>query len=390
MYFTQEQGDECMKVACLGYGVVGKGVVELLDAIDFIEVKWILNQEITCGRFTCDMNTILEDEEVDVVIEMIGGVNVVVDYLTKALKHQKHVVTSNKAVVANCFQRWLDLANENGVQFRYEASVGGGIPWIHSLLQQRRIGSIHRIEGIVNGTTNYILDQMHSRHEEYDVILKEAQSLGYAEKNPTMDVDGFDGLFKLVISSSLAFGGVVEQNKLFRFGLGTLTLDDLLYFEKHQLRLRYYVSAFCDKGRYAGSVEPTLFEENTQQALVPLNQNLMVLHQDTLGVLQLMGQGAGRYPTANAVVQDVLDIYEGKQDIVLLNQALQYDDELLMERLCICTNLQGIECFEPYVVRMDIGKRCYGWTKPITQKIKRELIAQVCKVDEQFFYAVVK
>ena len=382
-----------MKIACLGYGVVGKGVVEMFTNDERIQVSHILVKDLKeCNlpSATLDIMNILNDDTVECVVEMMGGIDFPYFCIKEALLRKKHVVTSNKAVMAAHYQELLQLAKDNSVQLRLEASCGGGIPWIHSLLQQTRIGNIYRIEGIFNGTTNYIFDQMHSRHEEYADILKEAQSLGYAESDPSSDVDGFDIQRKLMISSSIAYKTVVDMSKFTLASMRNIQLNDILYFEKHNFRCRYLATSFVEDNKYFGSVEPTLFESNTQPACVSLNNNLTCLYHDTLGVLQLVGQGAGRYPTANAVVQDILDVYENKNSEICMNRVLEYDDTLSNTRLLICSNNE-LSLFDSFVVRKEVyNNRYYYWTNDMDNVTKCQLVKKALKQDSSFFYAVVR
>lgn len=383
-----------MNIACLGYGVVGKGVVEIFANDSRVNIKHILVRDLVECPFavaTLDIQDILNDDSVDCVVEMMGGIDFPYYCIKESLIRGKHVVTSNKAVMAAHYQELLTLAKEHHVQLRLEASVGGGIPWIHSLLQQIRIGNVYRIEGIFNGTTNYIFDQMHTRHEEYSEILKEAQSLGYAESDPSSDVDGYDIQRKLMISSSIAYKTVVDMSKFTLASMRNIQLSDILYFEKYGFRCRYFAISFVEDGKYFGSVEPTLFEATTQPACVSVNHNLTILYHDTLGVLQLVGQGAGRYPTANAVVQDILDVYEEKWSNILIENELTYDDSLSNTRLCICTSDEGLKVFDAYLVRKEqVGNRFYGWTMDLNNDVKCQLVKEASKKDVSFFYAVVR
>ena len=382
-----------MKIACLGYGVVGKGVVEMFTNDKRIQISHILVKDLKeCNlpSATLDIATILNDDSVECVVEMMGGIDFPYYCIKEALLKKKHVVTSNKAVMAAHYQELLSLAKENGVQLRLEASCGGGIPWIHCLLQQTRIGNIYRIEGIFNGTTNYIFDQMHTRHEDYAEILKEAQALGYAESDPSSDVDGFDIQRKLMISSSIAYKTVADMEKFTLASMRNIQLNDILYFEKHNLRCRYLATSFMEDGKYFGSVEPTLFESNTQFACVSLNNNLTCLYHDTLGMLQLIGQGAGRYPTANAVVQDILDVYENKESTICMDRVLEYDDTLSNTRLLICSS-DELDIFDSYVVRKEkVDNRYYAWTNDVDNVTKCQLVKEALQKDASFFYAVVR
>lgn len=382
-----------MIVACLGYGVVGKGVVEILQDDCRFQVKKILvkeAEECVLPQCTTDFKEILEDDEIDIVVEMMGGIDFAYFCIKNVLLKKKHVVTSNKAVVASHYQELVELAKKQSVHFRFEAAVGGGIPWIHALLQQVRFGDITNVEGIFNGTTNYIFDQMHSIHEDYPQILKEAQKLGYAEADPSADVDGADALRKLMISSSIAFKTVTDMSRFDSYSMRNVQLKDILYFESKGLRCRYYARCIKKGQRYFGSVEPALFDAASLAASVKVNNNLTVLNQNTLGALQLIGQGAGRYPTANAVVQDIVDVLENRDSSIECNAVLQVDDTMMENALCLCTNTEGIEIFEEVLKKIEVmDGRVYGWTKPIASSLKRDLVQKAIERDPLLFYAVI-
>lgn len=382
-----------MIVACLGYGVVGKGVVEILQDDCRFQVKKILvkeAKECVLPQCTTDFKEILEDDEIEVVIEMMGGIDFAYFCIKNALLKKKHVVTSNKAVVAAYYRELIELAQKQAVHFRFEAAVGGGIPWIHTLLQQSRFGEIDRVEGIFNGTTNYIFDQMHSTHQDYPLILKEAQVLGYAEADPSSDVDGADALRKLMISSSIAFKTVTDMNCFDSTSMRKVQLKDILYFESKGLRCRYYARCMKKGQFYFGGVEPTLFDETSLAASVKLNNNLTVLNQNTLGTLQLIGQGAGRYPTANAVVQDVVDVFENRDSTIECNAVLQVDETMMENALCVCTDDNGIVAFNEVLEKVETGNgRVYGWTKPLGSNLKKELVQKAMEFDPHLFYAVI-
>ncbi len=381
-----------MIVACLGYGVVGKGVVEILQNDCRFQVKKILvkeAKECILPQCTTDFNEILEDDEIDAVVEMMGGIDFAYFCIKNAMLKKKHVVTSNKAVVAAHYQELLELAEKQSVHFRFEAAVGGGIPWIHTLLQQVRFREIEKIEGIFNGTTNYIFDQMHSTHQNYPQILKEAQDLGYAEADPSADVDGADALRKLMISTSIAFKSVTDIHSFHSYSMRNVQLKDILYFESKGLRCRYYARCIKKDQRYFGSVEPAVFDEASLPASIKTNNNLTVLSQTTLGSLSLIGQGAGRYPTANAVVQDIADILENRNSAIEYSNILKSDDEMLEDAICVCTDNKGIKVFEEVLIKTEtIDGRVYGWTKPLVSSLKKTLVQNASERDPLMFYAV--
>ena len=379
-----------MNIACLGYGVVGQGVVELLKKDDRFHVNWILVKDLNeCNlpEATTDVHQILNDEQIDLVIEMMGGIEFPFFCISESLKRGKHVVTSNKAVMQAHYQTLIELAQQNHVKLGMEASVGGGIPWITTLLSLSQTGEINHVEGIFNGTTNYILDRMHKEHLDFDVILKDAQRLGYAEADPSDDIDGKDSLRKLMLSSSIAFQTITDMHSFTSESLRTIKSCDIEAFERKGLRCRYLASAVKEGNGVSGSVEPTLFQSTDVQSTVALNNNLALLNHSALGTLQLIGQGAGRYPTANAVVQDVVQIFNGRLDLPQIIHNVETQSSLQATRLYVRASLQALDQIEHW---LDEKEENAGWTKFISQDEKKQLLEKVAKLDSDFFYAIIK
>ena len=197
-----------MKIGLLGHGVVGKGVSRICDASEILQIKRILvkdDWELTDPRCTQNVQEILDDPEIDVVVECMGGIEPARSFLMKALQNGKHIVTSNKKMLANCSKELFAEAKKNNVSIHYEATCGGGIPWMASLERILRIDPIDSFRGIFNGTTNYILSRMDEESLEFEPLLKEAQKLGYAEQNPSDDIDGMDVRYKVALSCMKAF-----------------------------------------------------------------------------------------------------------------------------------------------------------------------------------------
>ena len=379
-----------MNIACLGYGVVGQGVVELLKKDNRFDVKWILVKDLKeCDlpEATTDVHRILKDEQIDLVIEMMGGIEFPFFCISESLKRGKHVVTSNKAVMQAHYHTLIELAQQHHVSLGMEASVGGGIPWITTLLSLSQTGEINHVEGIFNGTTNYILDRMHKEHLDFDVILKDAQRLGYAEADPSDDIDGKDSLRKLMLSSSIAFQTITDMSSFASESLRNIKTCDIEAFERKGLRCRYLASATKEGKGVSGSVEPTLFKSTDVQSTVALNNNLALLNHSALGTLQLIGQGAGRYPTANAVVQDVVQIFNERLDLPQIIHEVTAQPSLQATRLYVRASLQALDQIEHW---LDEKEENAGWTKFISQDEKKQLLEKVMELDSDFFYAIIK
>ena len=292
-----------MKIGLLGFGTVGQGVYALAQCRQDLAVSRVLcrrEPDLPSALVSHDFNDILSDETIDTVVEVMGGLHPAYEYVRAALERGKNVVTANKALMAAFFRDLVSLAGEKGVSLRCSAAVGGGIGWLPALERVRRIEPVTRIRGIMNGTCNYILDSMTGLSLSYAEALKNAQALGYAEADPTADVDGIDTRNKLVVSANIAFGVVLDGSSVPTAGIRHITAQDVAVF-----------SARADGSN--AFVQPTLFPLGQSEAAVPANYNLISLESDSLGCQSFFGQGAGRYPTAMNVLQDCADILENKR-----------------------------------------------------------------------------
>lgn len=299
-----------MKIGLLGCGTVGSGVKEIIEKIPSFEITKILVRDLdenSTKNMTTDFSEVMASD-IDVIIEVMGGLHPAYEYIMEALNKGKHVITANKAVVCEYYQTFIETAQKKHVHFLFEASCGGGIPWIKNLMRAKRIDQINEISGIFNGTTNYILDAMHKYDVTFSEVLKKAQELGYAEADPSADIDGFDIQRKCMISTSLAFDTIIDPNQICVEGIRNITTSDIACFKnKHQV-CKLMAFAKYHHNECAVYVEPTLFDENELESSVPANFNLVTLYGNTIGELKFYGQGAGKLPTANAVVSDLLDI----------------------------------------------------------------------------------
>lgn len=321
-----------MKIAILGYGTVGRGVDQIIaERVDGVSVTRILElpDRLSDPRMTSSFDDILADETIELVVECMGGVEPAHTYLMAALESGRHVVTSNKAVVAAHFAEFAAASASSGAGLFVEAAVGGGVPWIASIEKVRRIDEIASFSGIMNGTTNYIVDAMRRAHAEFDEVLAEAQRLGYAERDPSADIDGIDVLNKTIISASVAFDVACEKS-LPASGIRTLTKADLELFAAHGRTVKLLGHGVAADGRYAAAVEPVAVPADSLEANVPGNFNLLTLDATTVGELKFYGQGAGSLPTGNAIVQDVLDCASGaRRPVYDFTRPLVYDPALL-------------------------------------------------------------
>ena len=304
-----------MNIGLLGFGVVGKGVYEITTARDDMQVTKVLcleNISLPDAEAVKDINEIVKDETIDTVVEAMGGLHPAYEFVRAAIEAGKNVVTSNKALVCTFYDQLLPLAKEKGVSFRSTAAVGGGIGWLSELERSRRVQKILEVGGIMNGTCNYILDNMTRKGLDYAVVLKEAQALGYAEANPSTDVDGIDTWHKVILSSNIAFGVSLDRDTVPVAGISRITAEDVENFKAHGLVCKLISAGKCHDGVYSAYVQPTLVPQGQPEAAVPMNYNLITFIGETSERMSFYGQGAGRYPTAYNVVQDLVDVLEGK------------------------------------------------------------------------------
>ena len=305
-----------MKIGLLGHGTVGSGVRKIVDEkntkeISQLEISKILvryEKDITDNRMTVDIHDIVDDSEIDVVVECIGGDEPAFSYVKAALFNGKHVVTSNKKMLVNHLEKLLELARTRGVSLKYEAACGGGIPWMSNLDRTKRIDDIQSFRGIFNGTTNYILSKMSDEGSEFAVALKEAQACGYAEFDPSDDIDGMDTAYKVVLSSCKGFGALTNVGDIDIYGIRHISARDIAYACKHGYVCKLIGSGVKSSSTVSGTVIPTFIPKQNIFATIPANFNAIESDSKTLGKMTYVGQGAGSYPTAHAVVQDLIDL----------------------------------------------------------------------------------
>lgn len=351
-----------MNIAILGLGTVGTGACEAAARSEAIKVRWIF---VRPGKkvspeyqdlITSDIDDIINDPEVDVVCECMGGESPAYEYVMAAMKHGKHVVTPNKGLVSAHYRELVICAKENNVALRFTSSAGGGIPWLFNLLRTKRCDTVTRVWGILNGTCNYILDTMHREGSDFDQILKSAQELGYAEKDPTADIEGIDTLRKCVISGDLAFDEDIDPDSVPAFGISTITAKDISWFKANGYVCRLIMSASRQGDSVSAYVEPTLFKSDSLEAGTGANNNLVSLEAEELGVQSFYGQGAGKAPTGSSVIQDVIDIDTGTD--MLPGGYYHLPDE--------STQVDNSACAHRYYIH--IGNNCQGFPFQIVEE----------------------
>lgn len=314
-----------VEVGIIGFGVIGTGVVHLLQqhsemlrmrtGIEII-IKKIVDIDIERDRgvaveksiLSTNIDDVLTDDEIEVVIELVGGTTIAYDIVERAITNGKHVVTANKALLYEHGETLFRLAVEHKREIRYEASVCGGIPIIKVLTESLAGDKVSAIYGIVNGTTNYILTKMICEHWQFSDALKKAQELGFAEADPTLDINGGDATHKLAILANVAFNATVDKRNVYSEGIEHIELKDVLYAQELGYVVKLLAIAKQKNGAMELRVHPTLIPTTSNLANVSNEFNAVMLESDFLGVSHYVGKGAGSHPTASAVVGDIVDL----------------------------------------------------------------------------------
>lgn len=310
-----------VRVGLLGLGTVGSGVLKTIKLQEQkltqrigkkVEIVKVLVKDLSKERqviveahlLTTNVEEVF-DANIDVLIEVMGGLDPTFDYVCHAIQRGCHIVTANKELLAKRGCELISLANQHQVHFYYEASVAGGIPILNVLRHLLKTNDINKIQGILNGTTNYIVSQMEGKGREYHDVLQEAQQIGYAEADPTSDVEGFDALYKLYILSQLLFGEAPDLTHIEREGISQLSKHELLLAKELGYRIRLIASAEKKEGNLELSVRPGLLPFEHPLAMILDANNGVLLHGNIVGDLAFTGKGAGELPTASAVIEDL-------------------------------------------------------------------------------------
>ena len=303
-----------MNIGLLGFGTIGSSFYRLTLNQEGFCVKTLLSRReregLSC-QVVYSFDEILNDPEIDTVVELIGGMHPAFDYICAALNAKKHVVTANKMVVCAHYKELIALAEQNGVCLRCTAAAGGGIPWLPSINRAAAMDRLDAVEGILNGTTNYMLSEMTARGADYSELLREAQELGYAEADPTDDVEGFDTRRKLVLSANLAFDISVNEQDVPCEGISTLSSEDIAWAKERNLVFKLIARAERHGSGISAYVCPTLFPSATTEAQTNDIYNLVSLYAEHIGKQSFFGAGAGDYPTASNVLADCMEIKRG-------------------------------------------------------------------------------
>jgi len=312
-------------IGLLGFGTVGSGMAKiLLENREVIEsrlgaslaLKWIADLDLERDRgvavdaslLTTDAEMVVDDPEVDIVVELIGGYEPAKSFILKAIENGKHIVTANKALLAAHGDEIFSAASRKGVEVGFEASVGGGIPLIRSLKEGLVADRIESLFGILNGTANYILTKMTDQARPFSKVLEEAQALGYAEADPTFDIEGIDTAHKLTILLAIAYGVPIDSEAVYTEGISKVTPLDIKFIKEFGYRIKLLAISKDDGEAIEARVHPTLIPDDSMLANVNDAYNALYIKGDAVGNVMLYGPGAGMMPTGSAVVSDLVDV----------------------------------------------------------------------------------
>ena len=305
-----------INIAILGFGVIGKGVFEICKNMPNINVVKILERKEKFDQnyielFTDNADEIFRNKKIDLVVEVLGGYEFAKQMIVKSLQYEKHVVTANKEVIAKDIEFLTDLANRSNISIAYEASVGGGIPIIKNIKELKKVNKITKISGILNGTTNFILTKMFEGLD-FNEALKEAQRLGFAESDPTADLEGYDMMRKIAILSDLAWDTFIDINNIPQIGITKITKEDVLSAKENNKVIKFVCESSLNNDSIEIKVEPKIFDNNHFFSNVNNEFNAVILETYPNDTLTFIGKGAGSLPTASAVVLDIVDIIEDR------------------------------------------------------------------------------
>lgn len=306
-----------IKIGLIGLGTVGSGVFKSLQKFDEVEIVKIavrnINKprsvDVPAGMLTDNPYEVVNHPDIDVVVELMGGVEPAWNYIEAALKNKKHIVTANKELLAKKGEELFNLSEENNCVVLYEAAIAGGIPIIMPIKTILAGNRISKIQAILNGTTNYILTKMDADNASYEDVLKEAQALGYAETDPTGDVEGFDAAYKITTLSTIAFNSRIKFENVYREGITKVRAEDMKIANELGYKIKLIASATIDENNNADvRVHPMLVPKNTMLAHINYVTNAVEMSGHPIGKIVLSGPGAGEFPTASSVVGDILAI----------------------------------------------------------------------------------
>lgn len=353
-----------MKIGILGYGTVGSGFIDVIDNnrdkrdIEICKILVSDKYKHKGKKYFDKITENIEDifgENIDVLVEVMGGLNPTLDYIKRAINNNIHVVTANKDLLAEYGDELVKLANEKGVYIKFEASVGGGIPVLKPLIESLEGNNIESINAILNGTTNFILSKMYDENLPYNIALKQAQELGFAEANPEADVMGYDAARKLSILSTLAYDNRVYWKDLYLEGITSIDERDMEYAKKLDCKIKLVGQSSLKEDKVSAFVRPVLVENNSILAKVDNEFNAVIVNGDSVGEISFVGKGAGKLATGSAVYSDVIDIIDNRINCIDSFMKNKVEINKILENKC--SALLRFSSFKKNEI-IDIIKSC--------------------------------
>lgn len=379
-----------MKIGILGYGTVGSGAGECLGLFPnekaqlhrIFDMREIGGLE---GKLTNKAEDIIDSGDIDIVVETMGGEEPAYTYVKRALSNGKNVVSANKLMISRHFDELVNLAREKGVSFSFSAAAGGSIPWLFNLLRIRRLDNIKSVGGIMNGTTNFILDAMQTGDgADFDEVLSQAQALGYAEADPTADIDGLDVKAKIALSCDIAYGRMIDPEGIPALGIRYIKRRDIAYFRTLGYNCRLIGRGEKTEGGVAVYVEPMLFTPEAVEYNVKGAGNIISYDCSRVGKQSYFGQGAGKEPTGGAIVNDIYDIAAGISvfDTASCDGRLEADNDKVYHKYYVRTK----ENFDKEIVCDTLAEDVFI-TKEISVTEAHRLAGEIIKAGNEIFIA---
>lgn len=377
-----------MKVAVLGFGTVGVGVYEMLAAAKHLEQGSVL---VRPGKKNApfkveSIDDIINDDSIGAVAEVMGGTEPAYSYVSAALKAGKHVVSSNKALIAAHGIELASMAREHGVALLFSAACGGAVPFLHNISLAAQSDTLTSVGGILNGTTNFMLDKMQRFGCDYAQALAQAQSLGYAEADPTADVSGLDALRKIMLGCAAAFDALPTDG-LDCEGIESLSVGDVEFFASRGLCCRLIASGARTESGVSAFVEPVLFDSSAPERSVLENFNMARYHGENCGDIVLMGQGAGRYPTASAVLRDLNAIVQGQREMFTERCTAVTADNGGVERSYYVRMPKKYAPLIPCTEKSEDGDIVRIISRPISVRDMHKIAAELRRYGNEVFFA---
>jgi homoserine dehydrogenase len=387
----QSEDMRTLTIGLLGYGTVGKSLDSLLQTHDALTIAAVFRRKGKANepRMTDDAMKVVANPAIDTVVEVLGGLHPAYELVKSALMNGKHVVTANKALVNAYGDEFKRLAQTHQVSFLFNAACGGGLPYLSSMIDSREEGSISAVGGILNGTTNFMIDQMERKHLTFEEALHQAQTLGYAEADPSGDIDGIDTLNKLRLALVVSSNRWVEVSSVQVEGIRYLQADDIAFLQANGLKVRLLCYGQMSETRSLAYVEPTLVKADESESAILANNNIAWYSQDGQPRQELIGQGAGGLPTAGNILRDLEHIQRMTSSMLPMDTVLVQADNTqeshpyyVRHALSLRSNALESITVEKYV----LGENVYRFTAPVSVRFMHHFVFN-CRQHHPVFFA---